>query len=325
MAATKAPVRPSSLSLKSSANAQTVEITPRPLYSTSDANHMSQFAKVETDAPKTADGIMDRFSTNTGHYQYDMGQRCGPAVVGSAQNRNFKALGAEQRSSPMYNCEGNSDDILERSMKVAKVWDESDSRQQPLSGAAQFIGEHAVKIEQSRSLPSTPTGATVGIGGQMGIQVIPGHRILQHAADIAATPSSSSTSHCRTSSMTMTMMSPVDKAPAMPDSNVSTLPRSMTMSSPMTEGGWNGRQRIADRNNNTNLKGGYQGGVNSAAYEMRLGNGAEMTQHQHHMNMTPSSDDTSPEDFIQVPSFDLINLSHYLQQVHSVLFEICSL
>lgn len=315
MAATKAPVRPSSLSLKSSANTQAVEITPR----LTDNNHVSHFAKVETDAHKTSEMIADRFSTNTGQYQYDMGQRCGPAGVGSAANRNFKVLNAEQRSSPMFNGDGNSDDILERSMKVANVWEESDSRQQPLSGAAQFIGEHVVKIEQSRSLPSTPTGAAVGVGGPMGIQMLPGHRMLQQASDIAAAPSSSSSSHCRTSSltMTMTMMSPVDKAPATPDSSASSLPRSVTLPAAVTDGGWNGRQRIADRNNNPYLKAGYQGG-----YEMRNGSGAEMTQYQHHVTMTPSSDDTSPEDFIQVPLIDLVNLPHNLQEMHSIWLKV---
>lgn len=250
--------------------------------------------------------MADRFTPNAGsHYHYDVGQRCAAAVMGNAANRNFKSLSVEQRSSPMC-CDGggSSDDILERSMKAAKVWEDLDARQQqqqqPLSAAAQFIGEHAVKIEQSRSLPSTPTGATVGLAGPAGLHVLnalPGHRMQQQVIDIAATPSSS---HCRTSSLTMTMVSPADKTPMTPDSSASSLPRSMTLPSPLTDGGWNGRQRLADRNNNTNMKSGYHGALNTA-FEMRHGSNADLTQYQHHVTMTPTSDDTtSPEDFIQV-------------------------
>jgi len=282
---TKTPVRPSTLSLNQSASRTQVDTLQR-TRSNCLSDHQLQITKTELESPTPT--LEMQHAHNFGNYAPDL-ERCRPHT----RNVNTAAKYLKAGSSMTCCDSSGNDDILERSMKAAKVWDDytyhlTDRQHQTPATPQHNFPEHVmkvIKVEQSRSLPSTPTGPS-GHGAPHA-QIC---STLAQAQRLPLTPDGSTTpgaAQGRSAGFALAMASPNDKTP---DGMTSLQLRHI-------DDGFIGRQRYVDQNNNCNAN---CGGIN-ATFELRNVGNLEMTQLQQQMIITPSSDDTtSPEDFLQV-------------------------
>lgn len=271
------------------------------------SDHQTQLTKIEVNSPhqsvdtlETNKGIRP---SNKGNYVRDVEQCQLNARNTNTAANYFKAiLGGETSVSKRCCDSSEKDDILEKSMKAAKVWDEythqlNDNQRHQLVTSQHHYPEHVIKVEQSRSLPSTPTGPAGGLGGGSSGQHVQTCPSAQFGRRLPLTPDSSTTpfsSQGRATALAMMMTSPGNRTPE----GVTSLQQRRI------DDGWIGKQCFIDQNNNNNLhtnalqSQSHGNGLN-VGFELRNVGSAEMAQLQHQITMTPSSDDTtSPEDYL---------------------------